>query len=59
MYKCSMWKPDNYHTALSPGLSAMEGIKKKTWHGEKFRENTGKVAKVMRFLKEINVYEEI
>ena len=42
MYKCSMWKPENYHKALSPGLSPMEGRKKKTWHGGKFRENIGK-----------------
>ena len=42
MYKCSMWKPENYHKALSSGLSSMEGRKKETWHEGKFGENIGK-----------------
>ena len=35
-----MWKPENYHQALSPGLSQWREERKK--HGGKFRENIGK-----------------
>ena len=47
-----MWKPENCHKALSPGLSPMEGRKKETWHGgnlKKTLEKECEMAKVMRF----------
>ena len=41
-----MWKPENYHKALSSGLSPIEGRKNEIWHGGKFRENIWKGVRI-------------
>ena len=48
-----MWKPENYHKSLPPGLSPMEGRKKKHGMEENLEKTLGKECKVAK------VYEDI
>ena len=52
MQECNMQKPETDSKTLSAGLSPME-------RREKILGKVCKVPKVMRFLKEINIYDEV
>ena len=62
MHKCGMWEPETNNRKLPPGVPQWKKIRKKHKIQWVIKNITGKsceVVKIMRFLKEIKIFEEI
>ena len=62
MHKCGMWKPETDNQTLRPEVPSMKEQHKKYKIHDNIKTQLGKdceVEKVLRFLNEIQIFEEI